>query len=158
MSTSAILRTTALALAVSLTCRAAQAQQRMPATPAAGPSQADTSILPAQEIGTIVVGQTRRGTLEPGDWTMSDGTFADVWYLVAQSGQRVTIELVSRSFDSYLQLLDPGGTRLADNDDGLGRDRGARIVFTARAAGRYQIVVNNYDEDQRTGAYTLTLR
>ena len=108
--------------------------------------------------GEECVGQTRRGTLEPGDWTMSDGTFADVWYFVAQSGQRVTVELVSRSFDSYLQLLDPGGTRLADNDDGLGRDRGARIAFTAPAAGRYQIVVNNYDEDQRTGAYTLVLR
>jgi len=158
MSTSAILRTTALALAVSLTCGAAKAQQRIPATPAAGPAQADTSILPPQEIGTIVVGQARRGTLEPGDWTMSDGTFADVWYIRGTQGQRVVITLRSRAFDSYLQLLDQGGTKVADDDDSGGGNRAARITFTFRANERYQIIVNNYSDEVAAGLYTLEIR
>jgi serine protease Do len=158
MSTSVILRTTALALAVGLTCGAAQAQQRVPATPAAGPAQVDTAILPAQEIGTIVVGQTRRGTLEPGDWTMSDGTFADVWYIQGTQGQRVVITLRSSAFDSYLQLLDAGGTKVADDDDSGGGNRAARITFTFRANERYQVVVNNYSDEVAAGLYTLEIR
>ena len=119
---------------------------------------ADTTVLPPQEIGTIRIGQTMRGLLEPGDWTMGDGTYADVWYFQAEAGQRVIIELASRAFDSYLQLLDPAGARLAENDDGLGRDRGARITYMVRETGRFQIVVKNYDEDPRTGSYQITLR
>lgn len=120
----------------------------------------DSTVLPPQEIGVIAPGQIRIGALEAGDWTMGDGTWADVWYLMGEAGQRVVIEMWARprAFDGYLQLLDPAGVRLAEDDDGLGRDRGSRIVFTFRAAGRYQIVVNNYDEDPRTGHYTLAVR
>lgn len=158
MSTSAILRTTALALAVSLPCGAARAQQRMPATPAAGPAQADTTILPAQEIGTIAVGQTRRGTLEPGDWTMSDGTPADVWYLQCASGQRVTITLRSRAFDSYLMLLDEAGNKLRDDDDSGGGGGASRIAWACAANERVQLVINYIGDDPRFGVYTLEVR
>ncbi len=137
---------------------AAQAPAGRAPTPPAAQAPADTTPLPPQEIGTVRIGQTVHGLLEAGDWTMGDGTYADVWYFQAEAGQRVVIELSSRAFDSYLQLLDPWGGRLAENDDGLGRDRGARINYMVREAGRFQVVVNNYDEDPRTGRYQLTLR
>jgi serine protease Do len=121
------------------------------------PAPADTSAPLPQEILPIRVGQTRAGLLEPGDHTMGDGTWADVWYLTLTAGQRVTIELRSRDFDAYLQLLDPAGNRLAEDDDSAGRSD-ARIMYTAREAGRYQIVVNNYDDEPDTGRYTLTVR
>lgn len=130
--------------------------------PAATTPQAavDTTVLPPQDIGTIAVAQTRTGMLENGDYTMSDGTYCDIWYFTATAGQRVVIELRSRRFDSYLQLLDPFGGKLAENDDGgRGMERGdSRIEFTVRDAGRYQIVVNNFGDTPREGVYTLTLR
>lgn len=121
------------------------------------PTPTDTSAPLQQEISTIQVGQTRVGLLEQGDWVMGDGTWADVWYINAQAGQRASIELRSRSFDAYLQLLDPYGAKLAEDDDGLSHGD-ARIQFTFRTAGRYQIVVNNYSDEPATGRYLLTVR
>jgi hypothetical protein len=112
---------------------------------------------PPQEIGTIAVGQSRNGLLEAGDYTMSDGTFADIWYISATAGQRIVVELRSRAFDAYLQLLDPWGGRLAEDDDGAGGGD-ARITFQVREPGRYQVVVNNFGDTPQSGAYTLSVR
>ena len=153
----------ALCLAVTGTAaaQATPARRRTPA-PAPAPAQqaapADTSVLPPQEIGTITVVQTRSGMLEAGDWTMNDATWADVWYINATAGQRLVVELRSSRFDSYLQLLDPWGTRLAENDDGSGMGSGSRITYAVREAGRYQIVVNNFGDTPQGGAYTLAVR
>jgi len=127
------------------------------ALPAVAQTPQDTAAPPPQEIATITVGQTRSGLLEAGDWTMGDGTWADVWYVALTAGQRVVIDLHSPRFDAYMQLLDPWGARLAE-DDNSGPGDDARITFVAPAAGRYQIVANNYDEDRRVGPYTLTVR
>ena len=88
---------------------------------------------------------------------MNDATWADVWYINATAGQRLVIELRSRSFDAYLQFLDPWGSKLAEDDDSAGNSD-ARITYTVREAGRYQIVVNNYGDTPRGGAYTLAVR
>ena len=127
------------------------------AAPARAQSAADTASLGPQEIGTIRIGQTRNGLLEPGDWTMSDGTFADIWYFEATAGQRVVIELRSRRFDAYLQLLDPWGNKLAEDDDSAGSGD-ARITYTVREAGRYQIVVNSFGDTPQSGAYSVAAR
>ncbi len=132
----------------------AEAERRRAATAQAAQ---DTAALPPQEIGTIAQGQSRSGLLEVGDWTMSDGTFADIWYVNMVAGQRVVIELRSRAFDAYLQLLDPWGAKLAEDDDGAGSGD-ARITFQAREPGRYQVVVNNFGDTPQSGAYTLSVR
>jgi serine protease Do len=129
----------------------AEAERRRAAT------AQDTAALPPQEVGTIAQGQTRSGLLEAGDWTMSDGTFADIWYVNMVAGQRVVIELRSRAFDAYLQLLDPWGGKLSEDDDGAGSGD-ARITFQAREPGRYQVVVNNFGDTPQTGAYSLSVR
>jgi hypothetical protein len=162
----------ALCLAVTGTA-AAQARRSAPVPaptpPAPAPAPAataaqgvpvDTSVLPPQEIGTIVVGQTRSGVLEAGDWTMTDATWADVWYINATAGQRLVIDLHSSSFDAYLQFLDPWGTMLAQDDDhgGRGGVGDARITLTIREAGRYQVVVNCFGDEPHGGAYTLAVR
>ena len=129
------------------------------ATPAAA-QVADTVTPGARVIATIAVGQTRNGALEEGDYTMGDGTWADVWYFQGTQGQRVIIELrvvVPNAFDPYLQLLDPAGTKLAEDTDGAG-NHNSRITFTLRETGRFQVVVNNEGDSQRTGRYTLSLR
>jgi len=124
---------------------------------AQAPTPSDTATPLVQEIATIRVGQTRNGLLEAGDYVMGDGTWADVWYVQATAGQRFVVELRSRRFDAYLQLLDPWGNKLAEDDDGAGNGD-ARITFTAREAGRYQVVVNNFGDTPATGTYTLALR
>jgi len=131
---------------------ASVARAQTPAAPT------DTTILQPQEIGTVRVGQTVRGMLEAGDWTMADGTFADIWYVQGQAGQRIVVTLRSSQFDSYLQLLDAAGAKLAEDDDSGGGGNAARITFTLRANERYQIVVNSFGDDIRPGQYTLEVR
>jgi len=123
----------------------------------AQPPPADTASPAVQEIASIRVGQTRNGVLEAGDYTMGDGTWADVWYVEATAGQRLVVELRSRRFDAYLQFLDPWGNMMAEDDDGAG-GADARITVTVRDAGRYQIVVNNFGDTPAVGGYTLALR
>ena len=136
----------------------AQAAAQAPAQAPVPAPTADTVILPPSEIGTITVGQTRRGILEAGDYTMGDGTWADIWYVEGAAGQRLVMTLRSNAFDSYLQLLDAAGSKVAEDDDSGGGGGAARITYTVRAAGRYQIVVNCFGDTPRTGVYTLELR
>jgi serine protease Do len=84
----------------------------------------------------------------------SDPSWADVWYFEGTAGQRVQIDLRSRDFDSYLQLLDAAGNVLADNDDGAG-GKDSRITATLRTSQRYQVVANTYGDSPRAGTYTL---
>lgn len=114
---------------------------------------ADTVAPPPQEIAAIAPGQTRTGMLEAGDWNMSDGTWADVWYVTLAAGQRITIECRSRGFTAYVQFLDPWGGKLGEN-----AGNAARLTGTAREAGRYQVVVNNYSETPQAGNYQLSIR
>ncbi len=127
------------------------------AVPARAQAPVDTDAPPPQEIQTIRPGQTRSGLLEAGDFTMGDGTWADVWYVEATAGQRLVVELRSRRFDAYLQFLDPWGGRLAEDDDSAGGGD-ARITITVREAGRYQIVVNSFGDTRQVGPYTLSVR
>ena len=103
------------------------------------------------------VGTNVQGRLETGDQRMNDGTFADVWQFQGQAGQHIVIELRSEEFDTYVQLLDAQGNRLADDDDSLG-NLDSKVEYTLGATGMYQIVINNFCEDRRAGIYTLTLR
>ncbi len=115
------------------------------------------TILAPGVVGTVQVGTTVQGRLETGDQAMNDGTWADVWQFQGAAGQTVTIELRSEEFDTYLQLLDGAGNRLAEDDDSLG-DLDSRVVFTLPSTGTFQLVVNNFGDSRRAGIYTLTLR
>ena len=114
------------------------------------------SIAAAGQVASIAYGQMMQGRLEPGDQTMNDGTFADVWTFQGNGGQTVTIDVMTDDFDAYGQLLDAAGNRLAEDDDS-GGDLNARITFTLPATGQYQIVVNNFGDSRRTGLYRLWL-
>lgn len=159
-----------LCVAVSLPAHA----QAVPAGPGPGPTaqglaaanlpplpgvQApnDSTVPPAHVIGWIRAGQTREGLLEDGDYRMEDASWCDIWYLEVTAGQRVVIELRSRAFDAYLQLLDPLGAKVAEDTDGAGGSD-SRITYTAPRAGVFQIVVNNEGDDVKTGPYRLTVR
>ena len=79
-----------------------------------------------------------------------------VWQFQGQANQHIRIELRSEEFDTYVQLLDAQGNRLAEDDDSLG-DLNSMVEINLPANGMYQIVVNNFGEDRRAGIYTLSL-
>jgi serine/threonine protein kinase/formylglycine-generating enzyme required for sulfatase activity len=77
--------------------------------------------------------------------------------VVLAAGKTYTIDLRSTDFDSYLTLLDPKGKVLAENDDADQTTSHARIIFSATAGGKYQVVATAF-ENKGAGAYTLTIR
>ncbi len=141
-----------------LGCTLREGEAEAPSPGPTGIQSPDDTLPPApQEFGWIRAGKPRLGHLGPGDWTMSDGTWADVWYFQASAGQQLIIELRSRQFDAYLQLLGPSGTKLAEDDDSGGGGGSSRITYVVKG-GRYQIVVNNFGQERAEGDYTLSVR
>jgi Bacterial pre-peptidase C-terminal domain len=152
----------ALAAAAPLAAQAPKSAgpARPPAPPAAARPPADTASNPIHApgaVGTIAVGETVRGELARGDQIMSDSTFADVWDLAATAGEHVEIDLRSDDFDTYLQLLDPSGTVIGQDDDS-GGDLNSHLAITLPAGGTYRIVVNSAGHEPRVGTYTLGVR
>jgi hypothetical protein len=79
-----------------------------------------------------------------------------------QAGQIITIDLSSRDFDAYLQLLDSDGEELEANDDSAGLLDSQIGPFEIPADGTYTIVVtssrhHNNTDQFATGTYTLRL-
>ncbi|NJR39108.1 MAG: trypsin-like serine protease [Leptolyngbyaceae cyanobacterium CSU_1_4] len=73
------------------------------------------------------------------------------------AGQRITISLESREFDSYLILLDPEGKKIGENDDASSSTMDSALTVTLPSTGIYRIIANTYDSTGR-GEYTLSVR
>lgn len=96
------------------------------------------------EQRTIRVGQSLEGELRgPGD----------EYLLTGRPGETVTIELESFDFDTYLELTDPSGTYLS-NDDAGGLSL-SRIVYAIGDAGEATITVSGFGDGG--GEYTLNV-
>lgn len=85
---------------------------------------------------------------------------ADVWRFTARKGQTVACEVcaarLGSPLDSRLEVYDPTGRRIAENDDYFGVDSFVR--FTAPTNGQYRVHI--HDTDFRGGpafVYRLTL-
>ncbi len=84
----------------------------------------------------------------------------DIWTFAARKGQTVSCEVhaarLGSPLDSRLEVLDPQGRTIAENDDTFGADSFVR--FTAPADGKYQVKI--HDINFRGGqayVYRLTL-
>ena len=105
----------------------------------------------------IALGQRLAGRLERGDQTREDGSLQDTWDFDGRAGQDVTLELRSSAFDTYLELRDPAGAVVAENDDGLGEGTDSFIAARLPRAGRYRVIVRGYGDGTSTGLYELAL-
>src|SRR5262249_37280410 len=69
----------------------------------------------------------------------------DAWSFEARKGQTITCEVnaarLGSPLDSRLEVLDPHGKPVAENDDGRGADSFLR--FTAAADGKYQVRIHD---------------
>jgi hypothetical protein len=84
----------------------------------------------------------------------------DIWSFEAKKGQEISCEVyaarLGSPLDSRLEVLDPQGKRIAENDDTFGADSFVR--FTAAVDGKYQVRI--HDINFRGGqayVYRLTL-
>lgn len=106
----------------------------------------------------LTLGGTYRGRLVNGDPLLpNSGRPSQVWTFEGQAGQRLVIEMLSRSgnVDPHLVLQDSSGKELARDDDG-GDGTNARLRYVLRAAGRYRVVASNF-RASRYGPFTLTM-
>lgn len=84
-----------------------------------------------------------------------DSSYYDAYTFQGSRGQQVEITMTSRQLDSYLILLAPNGTDLAQDDDGAGGTN-SKIQVTLPEDGTYTILANSY-APWEVGAYNLSL-
>ena len=104
----------------------------------------------------IACNQTINGSLTTADCRLGDNTYVDDYTFNGTSGQQLTITQTSAALDSYLFLINPSGTVVAQDDDS-GGGVNSRIVFTLNASGAWHIIANTFDASVPTGNYTLSV-
>lgn len=92
------------------------------------------------------------GVLTESD-PIAEGRPVQAWALEGRAGQRVTIDLMSDDFDSYLQVIGPGLHQT--NDDG-GEGLHSRLEITFPQDGTYRVVASSLGGDP--GSYSLRVR
>jgi hypothetical protein len=101
------------------------------------------------------LGLTAEGELTATAALDDQGRPVDRWTFPGTAGQRVRIDMSSEAFDTYLELFDPAGALVAEDDDGLGEGTDSRITRTLLADGTYTIHARAFAPGG-TGAYTLS--
>lgn len=120
------------------------------------PTGPDITTLPIPRLPRITVGQTVSGRLANTDFVRPDGSYADTYVYSARAGERVTVTLRSRDFDSWVVVSDrTGNMNEFDDDSGGGLD--SELTVTFPRDGQYLIVANSVAADA-TGAYQMSLR
>ncbi|MCH7975681.1 MAG: caspase family protein [Bacteroidetes bacterium] len=99
--------------------------------------------------------RTERGTLEAGDQSLRSGEYFDTYTFVGAPGQRITIDLQSSEFDTYLILQPPRGESVQD-DDGGGDVGHSIIEYDLTEPGTYRVAVTSYTAEE-TGSYELKM-
>lgn len=99
--------------------------------------------------GTVITGR-----LSPGSNILPvDNSFFDLYTFEGKGGQRIQIDMSSQEVDSFLILIAPDGTEVAQDDDS-GGGANARISTTLPADGAYLLMANSYEAGQ-AGNYSL---
>jgi hypothetical protein len=104
----------------------------------------------------VVPGITLSGTVTTSEDCVTAGTYGDIYFLVLQAGQQLTVRMESTAFDALLELYDGfTGELVAENDDGAGGNN-AQIVYTATELSIFVINATTFGAGA-TGAYNLTV-
>ncbi|HEX9951182.1 MAG TPA: pre-peptidase C-terminal domain-containing protein [Rubricoccaceae bacterium] len=112
---------------------------------------------PTSGPGRTVAGGTRTetGRLERSDETLRSGEFVDTYTFQGTPGQRLTVDLTSGDFDTYLVVEPPRGETVED-DDGGGETGHSLLEMDLTEPGEYTVYVTSYAAAE-TGAYRLTI-
>ncbi len=100
--------------------------------------------------GTLLPDRPTQARLQPGQ--------DDTWDFEANANSFVTINIESSVVDTYLELYDPDGELLTEDDDGGGDLNAAILDFPLPEDGLYKAVVSAAQEgSQASGVYDVTL-
>lgn len=109
--------------------------------------------------GGILVGATARGTLTEADAVSDEGAYFDAYELVAKSGEKLRLTMVSNAVDSLVEVgkvgEDGAFESLATDDDSLS-DTHAQLDWTAPEDGVYVVRARSYAPGA-VGDYALTV-
>ncbi len=108
------------------------------------------ALLPSE--GTVEVGSTIQGVLGNQHYLSTAGPRVVAYELEGNTGDPITIDLISDQFDAYLFMAGPGLDGLVQDDDS-GGGCNARIGMFLPENGTYRIVVGALNAE--LGAYTL---
>ncbi|MCC6165913.1 MAG: hypothetical protein IT329_01680 [Caldilineaceae bacterium] len=98
--------------------------------------------------GWIGCGETQSAYVEAGA--------EHLWSFAGRRGRQVTIMMTGDyGFDTYLELLDPNGRLLHENDDISSNNVNSRLRAILPRTGAYTIAAHGYDYGE--GGYTLSL-
>ncbi len=105
--------------------------------------------LPATAQRAIEVGESVTGTLRAGT--------PQRWSLDVSRGRLVTISVDSDDFDTVVEVLDPSGTQVGRDDDGVDDLNSLLTDLRLQRGGRYQIVVTGFSSSAE-GQYRLRVQ
>lgn len=112
-------------------------------------------------VGTIAMGQTVSGTLAGGDGRRDPTHLQDSYAFTGSRGDRLSIRLSSREFDTYLVATSPSGDEQINDDADEPapgqRSLDSRIEWLLPEAGTYHFNVSSYAANA-TGHYTLSIQ
>lgn len=100
------------------------------------------------------VGGTEYGYLGEQADVRYDGQLVQAWAFRARAGERVTFDLMSEDFDSYLRLVGPGMSEMTDDDSG--EDLDSRLTATFPQNGVYRVIAGSLGGNE--GSFTLQAR
>ena len=103
----------------------------------------------------LASGRAARGSLDASDATLRSGEYSDVYTLNVRAGQRLTVDLASDDFDTYLLATGPAGDQDDNDDCEPGQTHRSCLDLVATVTGTWRIVVTSYQPGE-TGRYTLT--
>ena len=111
----------------------------------------------AGPAGEIRAGTPVNGSLAGGDSVLAqDSSYVDVWRYAGRAGERVTVSMASRQFDTFL-MVGLAGQSLGVNDDAPGKGTNSQVTVTLPVTGWYTVAANALRRGGK-GAYTLSLR
>src|SRR5262245_21671423 len=97
--------------------------------------------------------RVERGNLGLGDQTLKTGEYMDLYTFEGSPGQRLTLDVASRAFDTYLILIRPSGES-HENDDAAKRPGHSVIEMNLTETGTYKAIVTSFKKGS-TGDYVL---
>jgi hypothetical protein len=107
------------------------------------------------EAGALEVGVRASGELT-GSEGVFQGKYMQSWRLDGNAGDRLSIELRSADFDSYLFFLGPGFPEALFNDDGAG-DLHSRICVQLPESGTYTVLAGPLSGVEAGARFTLNV-
>lgn len=109
-----------------------------------------------QALGDSAIILDTSSSLDTTDTVLSDGSYYEEYSFTGRAGQQVVIDMNSADFDTYLLLVGPDGSLIAENDDVSSGNFNSQIVVTLPTNGVYTIAANGYDSAS-LGRYDLTV-